>query len=99
MRGFGDPQPSAAHEDVHMRERLAEGEDELVGIVDFAPENDRHEFRDRLRPLFAGLDNRHAARLMVSDEFVGARVQAYERQPVPGQNEDVIGQRALQPFE
>src|SRR6202035_921323 len=41
MRGFGDAQPPAAHEDVHMRERLAEGEDELVRIVNIAPENDR----------------------------------------------------------
>ena len=56
VRGLGDAQPPAAHEDVHMRQRLAEGERELVRIVDSAPENDRHEFGDRLWPLFAGLD-------------------------------------------
>ena len=82
-----------------MRERLAEGEGELVRVVDRAPENDRHEFADRLRPLFAGLENRHAARLMVRDELVGARVQADERQPVPRQNQHVLRQRRLQPFE
>ena len=98
VRGLGDAQPTAAHEDVHMRQRLAESERELVRIVDIASENDRHEFGDRLRPPFAGLDNRDAARLMVSDEFVGARMQAHERQPVPRQNEYILRQRRLEPF-
>src|ERR1700719_4381055 len=99
MRGLGDAQPTVAHKDVHMRERLAESESELVRIVDIASENDRHEFGDRLRSLFAGLDNRDAARLMVSNEFVGARVQAYERQPVPWQNKYVVRQRRLEPLQ
>ena len=74
-----------------MRKGLAEGEDELVRIVDGAPENDRHEFRDRLRPLFARLDNRHAARLMVRDEFVGARVQSHKRRLWPGKTSTSSG--------
>ena len=98
MLGLGDAQPSAAHEDVHMRERLAEGEGELVRVVDCASENDRHEFGDGLRPLFARLDNRHAARLMVGDQLVCARVQADERQPVPWQNQHVLRQRRASAF-
>ena len=74
MLGLRDTQPPAADEDVHMRERLAESEGELVRIVDFAPENNWHEFGDRLRSLFAGLDHRHAARLVVRDELVSTRV-------------------------
>ena len=69
--------------------------DELVRVVDPAPENDRHEFGDRLRPLPAGLENGHAARLVVGDELVGARAQADKRQVVARQNQHVLRQRLL----
>src|SRR5271166_4257140 len=69
LRGLRDAQPPAADEDVHMRERLAEGEDELVRVLNPAPENDRHEFGDRLGSLLAGFENGHAARLVVGDEL------------------------------
>ncbi len=78
-----------------MRERLAEGEDELVRVLDPAPENDRHEFGDRLRPLPARFENGDAARLVVGDELIGARPQANERQVVAGKTSTSSGSAAF----
>ena len=82
-----------------MRQRLAEGEHELVRVVDPAAENDRHQLGDGLRPLLAGLEDGHAARLVVGDEFFGAGAQAHERQVVSGQDQHVFRQIPLERFE
>ena len=79
--------------------KALKGKDELVRIVNIAPENDRHELGDGLWSAFTGFENGRAARLVMRHEFVRARVQANERQPVPRQNQHVLRQRALQPFE
>ena len=75
-----------------MGQRLAESEHELVRVVDRAPEDDRNELGDGLRPLLAHLKDGQAARFVVGDELVGARVQAQERQIVPGQDQHVLRQ-------
>ena len=82
-----------------MRERLAEGEHELMRIVDPPSEDDRHHIGDRLRLDLAGLDDRHATRLVMGDQFVRPGAQADEREVVAGQNEHVLGQRRFQLFE